>query len=293
MAIYWFETLVYLIFIFLWTKNRCKHKLISVKMHTVIHICCSLHLAFAIAQSIILTIYEFRKPFHAVKTGIDIIECFKTFVLSCLSLFLASGLSIVFDKITPITYMMIFTSAGFFNVMSFVLSTTAEVYIPLWLSIILCIFYVGGYMYYFGLILYLERESLNALKTHLILIAERNIDPKTTPSYRKLKLLTFARNASISMFFVIVICFILYFSTIAPYWLVTGLQCIAMAILYGIVMYMCRIRNAMASTYFDDEDAYVVDDDDNEKQNWERGMKLPPMPQAQFAQNKISGKFDD
>ena len=74
-------------------------------------------------------------------------------------------------------------------------------------------------------------------------------------------MLRFTRNSSVALFFILVVCYILFFAEFAPYWVIYGIKTIAMLILVGIICYKCRIRQAMSSTYGDDEEAYIVNDD--------------------------------
>lgn len=109
--------------------------------------------------------------------------------------------------------------------------------------------------------MYLSKVATNALKIHLDLIAQRGINPNTTPSYKKISMLRFTRNSSVALFFILVVCYVLFFAEFAPYWVIYLIKTIAMLILVGIICYKCRIRQAMSSTYGDDEEAYIVNDD--------------------------------
>ena len=75
------------------------------------------------------------------------------------------------------------------------------------------------------------------------------------------------------------------------FWVVYLILSIVRAVIYGVLCYLCRVRRSMASTYFDDESAYIVSDDslppiteqDQENANhnleqWHFGKPLPPMP---------------
>ena len=78
-------------------------------------------------------------------------------------------------------------------------------------------------------------------------------------------MLKFTRNSSISLFFIMVLCYALFYADVFPYWIADAIKTVTMLILVGIICYKCRIRQAMASTYGDDEDAYIVNDGvDNE-----------------------------
>ena len=109
--------------------------------------------------------------------------------------------------------------------------------------------------------MYFSKIAIEALIINLEMIYNQGINPNTTPTFKKLKMLKFTRNSSITLFFFIVICYVLYFADVISFWIIYLVKMIFMLCLVGIICYKCRIRQAMSGIYGDDEDAYVVNDE--------------------------------
>ena len=107
------------------------------------------------------------------------------------------------------------------------------------------------------------------------------------------------RIFSLSLFILELFSGIVYSSLVFSFWIIYAIIAFGEAAVFGYICYLCRIRYAMESTYYDYDETYVVKDDEhnNEEDNnnnnsnnnnvlpidspytqWTFDTPLPPMP---------------
>lgn len=282
MGICWFEMVGYLVYTILWTINRNHHRNIQILVHKIIYTVLIAELILSAFNSISYTIMLKYPKSQIFRYLTPTISFLMNVAILLLSILLVSGLSVVFDSLSICQYTIIICSTLIFGIALFVLECLSKIEYNMIYFIVLLIIFVIGYIFYFLSILYLSQIAIKALVIHLDMINQRGINPNTTPSYKKIRMLRFTRNSSVALFFIMVISYVLFYADVAPYYVIYAIKAIAMLILVGIICYKCRIRQAMSSTYGDDEEAYIVNDDNNDINS-----KInPDLPYKMQKQNK-------
>ena len=297
-AIYWIQTFVFLVYSILWTINTLHHKNVRVLLHKVLYIILILEFFLSLGDAIATT-YIFKFPRNEVATVLaNIFNVLSNVGIASFSLVFLSGLSIVFESLPTLHIVLICVAGLIYSISLFLLEFIIATTPTFATTLLLIIVYAVAYMIFLFEILRFSSLAMNALHIHLEMIIERGINPKTTPTYRKIKLISFTRNCTMFLFLFWEICYILYFLGILEFWSIRLVIALFVIILFGIICYKFRIRQAMAATYGDDEDAYIVHQENEENsessselESWKPGVVLPPIPQINHhSQNKIHAK---
>jgi hypothetical protein len=122
----------------------------------------------------------------------------------------------------------------------------------------------------------------------MVMIAARGIDPETTPTARKRTMLKSMLIIGLILFFLFFLATLFYRlpSLGIPTW---GLHIITMMVIMAWhfeVCWVCRVRQNMAMSYFEDKDAYVVPEG-NDLVPWKSGRELPEMPKKGYKSGVI------
>lgn len=269
----WIESAFYIVLFILCLINSAKHTELRVTLHYLI-----LGTVFIYTLSIIITSVLFTYANSRSDKGVDINQniisilssvllCLRNFCLLALILFLVSGLSIVYEKISTSRVIMIISISAVFSVAEFLCDSYVSDNFSFGIYSLIYVIFIILYILYGALLLYLAYHSLNTLEAHLSLIYTANIDPNTTPTFRKLELLDRCRKCSIAILLFFVGSSMLYRMGVFYYFISYLIIEIAMSILISIVCWYCRLRYKMAATYCDDEEAYIVNETHNRSQN--------------------------
>jgi hypothetical protein len=146
--------------------------------------------------------------------------------------------------------------------------------------------FVVAYLMYLLAFFHLSSKAINHLKTHMVMIEARGIDPLTTPTCRKIRMLRRVRTYGSLVFLLHVISTVLFFSGMVVYWVLYMLVEMLVAVLYALMCYECRIRSNMHAVYGEDEEAYVVTDNQT-LTPWNPSVVLPSMPRKVKKTHKI------
>jgi len=124
------------------------------------------------------------------------------------------------------------------------------------------------------------------LTEHMIMISIRGINPESTPTLRKIEMLSNFRNFGLVCFV-----FIMFSTMFYTYDEFSGWVSYLAASVFGLsidisIAYYCRLRNAMTTTYDEDADMYEVNEDE-ELKNWTPGVPLPPIPTGISSLQKV------
>lgn len=264
----WFEMVVYLVYTILWTINTLHHLHIQILIHKILYFVLIYELVLSALNSICYTLM-FKKPNSLfLSYSVTIISLLMNTAILFYSSLLASGLSVVFESLSIGKYALIIISTIMFSLALFALECLTKYNFGFGFYIFLIIFFVIGYLFYFLLLMHLSKIAIEALLINLEMIEQRGINPNTTPTYKKLKMLKFTRNSSALLFFFIVVCYVLFFADVIPFWIIYCIKMIFMLSLIGIICYKCRIRQAMSGMYGDDEDAYAINDNGQDSNNF-------------------------
>ena len=298
MIISFIEALYYLVVLILWLVNRFHHSQIITKLNGVFVVVSGIMVIGSVMMSLMLFIINasIQMAINPVPMTIasNVFKTIRFMALLVLALYIASGISIVFEVLEVRTHVINYVISFLFSCVEFMSSLSlsfvldfGSVPLIITLLILLVVFYII-YAYIF------VKWSTNATKIltlHLYAIQEAGIDPLTTPSYKKFEMLKNVRLLSLFLFVIELFSCIVYNSLNSYFWVVYLILSIIRAVIYGVLCYLCRVRRSMASTYFDDESAYIVSDDslppttEQEHENanhnleqWHFGKPLPPMP---------------
>ena len=265
----WIETGFYLVLFILCLINSLKHRELRVLLHYLIlgtvFICTA-----STATSSLLFLYANDKNDRAkninqsaISISASVLLCLRNFCLLMLSLFLVSGLSIVYERLKTKKVIMIISLSAIFTIVEFMIDSYISYSFSLGVYSLFFIFFIVLYILFTIFLVNLSSHSLNTLNAHIVMIYSANIDPETTPSYRKKELLETCKRCSIAILLIFVASSILYSVGVFYYFISYLLIAISMAVLVSIICWTCRLRYKMAATYCDDEDAYVINDGNN------------------------------
>ena len=298
MIISFIEALYYLIVLILWLINRHHHPLIVTKLNAIFVFVSAIMVIGSALGGLMLffinTVVKFAVDSLVLNIFSDIFKTCRFMALLVLTLYIASGVSIVHDSIELRFHIIIYAFSFLFSCVEFISSLsfslifeTTSIAFIISLAVLLVLFY----MIFAFIFTSWCTKAMRILGLHLYAIREAGIDPLTTPSYKKYEMLKKVRILALFLFVIELLSCIVYNSMNSSFWVVYLILSIIQAIVFGILCYLCRARRAMASTYFDDESAYIVSDDslpptneaDQENathnlQRWEFGKPLPPMP---------------
>ncbi|OHT01416.1 hypothetical protein TRFO_31799 [Tritrichomonas foetus] len=303
---FWVETVGFLIYTILFTINTLHHRNIRVILHKVLYIVLISEFILSFINASIFTTLIFFPSNVILITLSYIISVVMNVIVLCFSMLISTGISIVFEIIPLKQVFAIVTTSLIFGISLFLLEFMATVSISFLIYVIIIIIFCCGYIAYFTCLMHFSRIAVNALSVHLDMISQRGINPNTSPSFKKIKLLEFSRNCSVALFFFLVVCYILYFVEVLNFWSIRLVRTLFVLILYGIICWKLRIRQAMSATYGDDEDAYAAREDSGSGCNqedeemrlqtlrqWAPGMTLPPIPQLHSNSTRIHSKPPD
>ena len=284
----WIEVGFYLILFILLLINACRQRGIAILLNWIIIGSTGIQMVCCTVAATLYLLSNMNESSTGLQIAANVMSCVRTFILIVLSLFLASGLSIVYEKLPWQRIVFIIVSSAIFAVFEFLIENIATTGFSLLFEILVYLVYCILFILYAAAVYYLARKATETLSAHLVMIASYHIDPVTTPSFKKRDLLEMTKNCAICILFIVVLFSILFRIGLLYYFITFLVNAIAIAVCVGIISYQCRVRKAMSATYGDDEDAYVVDDIESQQMKpWEYGMTLPPMPVESYPQNKI------
>ena len=289
----WIETAVYLILFTMTVVNRASHPNLSTKLNLAALICVFIQFLFSFLFALILTILN-----ESSNTGYDaIITVFfglRNFIVISFALLLAYGLSLVTDKLELCEYFIIYGSSLLLTGSQCLLIEMMKIEIAVYQDIIVVIFFLLAYAAYIFTFFKGIKSSLERLNGHLILCAEKGINPASVPTFKKIKYLSKFRLLGYILFLIMIISTILFMISSIPLWIPYLILAIATAIAFSFAVYYAWLRNSLSVEYGDnDENMYRVDeeqDSDSEipateedrmavLRQWQIDMKLPPIPE--------------
>lgn len=259
-----FETIIYLIFAILWKVNSNHHPHIKVLLHKVLFGVLISEFILSLINSIVYTVMVSFPGNFALTVITTIIALLMNGAILFLSSFLATGVSIVFDTISPHRIALVSISSLLFAIALALIETLQRIEITDALYIIILVFFIISYILYFIILVYSAKVAIRALTLHMRIIAERGINPNSSPTFKKMKMLEFTRNFAVVTIFFIVLFYLLFFVNVLRFWIVYMIKVVFMVLIVAVICYRCRIRRAMAATYGDDDDVYAVNDDDEQ-----------------------------
>lgn len=268
----WIESAFYLVLLILCLINSLKHTELRVLLHYLIVGTVFIFTLSTIISGVLYT-YTNRKSNkvndinqNAIWITSSILLCLRNFCLLMLILFLVSGLSIIYEIIKVSKILLILLLSALFTVSEFLCDSDVLNDISFSIYAIIYVIFIVLYILYSIFLINLSCHSMNTLEAHLVMIQDANIDPETTPTYRKIELLEHLRKCSIAILLFFVGSSILRRMGIFYYFISYLIIEIAMAILLSLVCWFCRLRYKMAATYYDDEEAYVAKETQNDSQ---------------------------
>jgi hypothetical protein len=291
----WVETVFYIILLVLWIINRLHHKSQAVAIHKIMMVALIIqvitNLVVAICYSVGNSIVEMLS-FMIIP---ELLNLLKSFIFLTLSLSLSSGVSIARKHLTNFEIAQVIGLGAVLAVMQFllvseILNFRSQLVPIIILLVVFCIVY-GLYLASFY---FLCQRAISILKAHMVMIRARGIDPDHTPTSRKIAMLKSVRNCGFAVFILFSMSTLIYVSGLIWVGILDILVAVSTAILYGVMVYRCRIRSKMTAVYGSDEDAYIVTPDDAQLSVWQPGMVLPPMPTEYHRKTSIhSGDPDE
>ncbi|OHS98860.1 hypothetical protein TRFO_34810 [Tritrichomonas foetus] len=291
----WIEVGFYSILLIIVIVNSCRHCNFIVLLNWIIIISIAIQMICDTVSAVLYTVSNKNEELRGLNIAAQVMSCIRIFILILLSMFLASGLSIVYERLSWKKCLLIFISSAIFAVLAFFTENVTNTSSNLVFEVMVMIVYGVIFLIYGCILYYLTNEAIQTLSSHLVMIASVHIEPTTTPSYRKRELLYINRNCSTALLFLLVLSSILYRVGIFYYFITYLIIAIANAVIMCVIAYYCRLRKAMAATYGDDQEAYEVkndpEDPNEEMKEWEYGMTLPPMPvENTYSPHKIYPK---
>ena len=294
MIISWLEMCLYLTILTITVVNRASHPNISTKLNVAAMSAVFMQFLFSVVFSLILTISNTSPNIDAT---IIILVFFglRNFVVAVLSLLLVFGLSLVSDTLPALDYVIIFTSSLLLAFIQCLLIATSYMELPLYQNILIIIFFIAVYSYFVFAFIHGAVLSLKRLNAHLILCAQKGINPATVPTFKKIRYLMKFRNLSFAIFILIMIAAIFFMVSAIPMWIPYLILAIATGVIFCFCVYYSWLRNSLTVEYGDDDDdMYRVNDDENPDpefpyndeqrlqmlRQWQIDEKLPPIPES-------------
>jgi hypothetical protein len=211
-------------------------------------------------------------------TAASVMASASLFALTLLSMLLAAGLSFVFEKLpTGITVKAILVSLAF-TVVEFLFNADFVAGWSLVARVFVSLAFIVSLIFLLFFLISFAHSALERLDSHLVMIHAVGIIPESTPTHRKHRLLRHARAIASTVPLFLVASMLVFELGLVPYFVAYLVFAIAAAMLYGYIAYQCRLREAMAATYAETSQDYIVGVDAPAMKVWEPGMPLPPMP---------------
>lgn len=288
----WIEVAFYAILLILWIINTIHHRKIVILIHYVILVNIIIQTAASAINGCVYHFINLNSEARDLTIANNVIGFVRNFSLVLLSLLLAAGLSVVYEVLPWRKWAAIGAVSLLFAAAEFLIDSTFTEGFDILGSVLLIVLYFITYGLHVWAIYHYSLQALQTLQAHLVKCAAAHIDPVTTPSYKKIDILKFTRTAAICILLLFVLSSLCYRLGWFYYFITYIIVALFTAILYGIICWKLRIRNAMAATYGDEQDAYEIQDD-QEMVEWEPGVKMPPMPVESAPQNQIHGGYMD
>jgi len=282
--VFFIASFYFFILTVLWIINRRHHMKIKLLIHDIIYFCLYANLIDCLILSAINLIYmdeglDFRRILI-----VSFVFILQNFVTMFLAQAFSAGLSTVYLNFSKSNWALIVITSFLWSFFQYLLEANIfeeNMFMKVFCEVLFLIS-VGLYCFLYMLN---SMSAIKNLRAHLLLIKEYGIIPESTPTYRKIQIFTLFKKFGTTI--IILDLMFVFFSVngLMPYWTSKLLLELSYCVLYGVICYKLRIRNAMAS-YGEDEDFYIVSDG-NENKEWEPGMKLPPIPQGHrvYSQN--------
>ena len=284
--------------------NKKRHPLIRMKSHTLIMYTVISMFLFSAGIGVILLFINLYHDIYKDQSKYWILaDLFKSLILCALialTLSLASGISTVYEQLSKKTIIaitiltLVFSTVYFFSTSRY--SSSFPSYVTYTIAALLIICFVAYTTFFIGTC----KNSLLILNAHLCAIAETGVDPLTTPTYRKFKVLKSTRCLSMFLFTLEVMSGLVYSTLSFSFWVVYSIISIVEMAIFGRICYIYRIRKAMVTNYTrhkEETDTYDLNseynsniavnnnnnendsyDPDNPFMSWTYGTPLPHMP---------------
>ena len=282
LVIVWIEFAWFLVLLIIWIVNMCRHKQIQVLIHHLIFFALITQCVTSALQGCLYLYMNFNKETTALLVLNDVVQLIMNWVGLALVLCFGVGISIVKDQFHPCELAIVVLLPLAFAFVQFLLSSTVMAqYISFGLSIALLVIFCIIYLAFLVVYGVMMEASLRVLKEHMLLIQANGINPKHTPTHRKIKMLKRLRNYGMAIFFLYVFSALLFQTKVFVFWVVRLVVDVFTCVIFTLVCWLCRLRSKMATTYFEDQEAYEVNPSDppgGQLTDWRPGLKLPPLP---------------
>lgn len=279
------ESAFYLVLFVLFIINVCNHMNLLTRLHVLIGTTIGISfLSCILSASLLISTNRKDSDFVSIKQNAIYISssvflCFRNFCLLMLTLFLSSGLSIVYEKLEICTVFWIVFVSGLLGILGFLFDSDA---LSSWPSIFRPVAFMLFIMVFVLEILYLIRLSAAALATlnaHMEMIDSAGIDSNTTPTYRKRQLLSKLRIYSIVLQGFFFVSLLLYQSGAFLYFISYLIISFANALLLSFICWKCRLRKNMAASYYSPEDSNDINPDNELNAFYDESYPNPYIPQ--------------
>lgn len=266
--------------------NKCHHPLIVVSLHNLVLL--TVTATFVSSFAIALTLSVSNSFFSNVTLPIVYsFRAIKLMLICILCISIAMGVSIVVENPTKkdigisILCSFLFALAQFFTMFTITSSNNSVLIITSGVSFILfyCI-YCATFSNYIS-------TTLKILHENMVQIAEMGIDPFTTPTFRKIKMVNRLRKIAIIILVIDLMSGLAYSLFTSSLYIIYIIGSILEAGFFTYMSWEVRIRKRMAATYLDNEDAYIVPNNQEDKIQWEFGMAIPKLPTEAHDMKKI------
>ena len=292
------EIAFYTILTIIWMKNWCKHQTQRKAIHYLIFINLVIFLVTAIINAILYNVYQnevYADSFIASDLLVGIGNTYMIWI--CFVCIL--GLSITDDRLSLKEILISIGVCLIYSIPQILIGSSFSNTFSVVLLIVLTVLFITGYIVYFILYTKISRKTISRLNSHLYIIARRGIDPKTTPSYRKIKLLKWVRAIGLLVFLFQAASTLLSAADILDQWPAYLIIRITNAILVSALCYLCRMRNAMDATFYEQSDSDYSEDSIDDSNGalerpgtrWMNGIPLPSVPKEGTLSIKISGQL--
>ena len=294
MIVAFLETALYLILFTMTVVNRASHSNLSTKLNSAALLCVFIQFLFSFLFALILAIlnessYGAYTPIFTAFFGL------RNIIVVSFALLLCYGLSLVTDNLTKCEYLLILFSSLLLTGSQCLLIQLSDVETAIYQDIIIVIFFIASITFYVIVFYKGIRSSLERLNGHLILCAEKGINPATVPTFKKIKFLTRFQILSYVLFLIMIISTTFFMVSAIPLCIPYLILSIATGIAFSFAIYYSWLRNSLSVEYADnDENMYIVDDEQEldpeipktEEDRlavlraWQIQMKLPPIPES-------------
>ena len=286
---------VYFVLLILWTKNWCSHPTLRTLIHLLIYGNLIVYFVTSLMNSIFYSVYE-DLLFTDTFVVNDIFNGVSNYYTLWICYTFALGLSSTKESLTLFQTLVSLCACLVYSVPQILIGSSFSNTFNMTVLIAMTALFLIGYFLYFALFMISLRKTVGILQAHLVSIAKTGIDPNTTPSYRKMKMLKILAVLGLAVFLFQAISTLLSATEVLAKWPAFLIIHLLNAILVSAICYLCRIRKAM------DIDTYQKEMPDNENNQgafdkegtkWTTGIPLPPIPSKPANTTRIEAETED